>query len=315
MSKHAFTVIVAVIIAVSLLLYMFAFTVRQNQVAVVMTFGEPVDVEKLPPAGYHFKWPWPIQEVRTFDNRLHPAEGRITETYTRDRHNIITSVFVGWKIGDVLKFNENFGRAEDPIALGWASLDRIVRDKTLAVLGKHDLSELVSADKDPNYTAIETEIMDAAGQQASDTFGIKVEMVKLKRLELPESVTMKVYERMKSERAKEAQSITSSGQQAAQGIRSNAEAERDQILARAKSEAERLRAEGDAEAARYYGVFAKNPELAIYLRKIRALREATRENTTIIVDTTMPPFDLLTQGPPDVKTEAAGNKGTASDGK
>ena len=41
MSKHVFTVVVAVIIGVSLLLYMFAFQVRESEVAVVLRFGKP----------------------------------------------------------------------------------------------------------------------------------------------------------------------------------------------------------------------------------------------------------------------------------
>ena len=35
--------------------------------------------------------------------------------------------------------------------------------------------------------------------------------------------------------------------------------------------------------------------------KIRALREAAKGKTTLIVDTRMPPFDLLVQGPPELK--------------
>src|SRR3989337_2916156 len=98
MGRHAFTIVVGVIIAASLLLYMFAFQVRSNEVAMVLTFGRPET--EIPSPGYHFKWPWPVQEVRKFDNRLHVREGRLEEGRTRDGYNIITSVFVGWRIGE-----------------------------------------------------------------------------------------------------------------------------------------------------------------------------------------------------------------------
>ena len=52
--------------------------------------------------------------------------------------------------------------------------------------------------------------------------------------------------------------------------------EKEELLARAQSEAEALKGKGDAEAAKYFEVFAKNPDLAIYLRKIRALQETLK---------------------------------------
>ena len=79
-------------------------------------------------------------------------------------------------------------------------------------------------------------------------------------------------------------------------IRANATTEKEQLLARARSEAEALKGQGDAEAAKHFEVFAKNPDLAIYLRKIRALQETLKTKTTIIVDPSIPPFDLFSQG-------------------
>jgi len=298
MGKHVLTIVVAVIIAASLLLYMFAFQVRTNEVAVVLTFGRPE--ERIYEPGYHFKWPWPIQEVRRFDNRLHVREGRLEESYTRDRYNIITSVCVGWKIADRFKFNRNFGASKDPIESAWLDLREIVRDRTLAVLGQHDLRDLVSVDREKlRYDEIESKIVAAADEAAQETYGIQVALLKIKRLELPDSVKQKVYDRMTSERMREAQTTKSEGEQAAAVIKANAESQRDQILALARSEAERIRGEGDAEAARYYKVFAENPELAIFLRQIRALREVAKDKTTVILDTTTPPFNLFKEEPPE----------------
>jgi len=303
MSKHAFTVVVAVIIAVSLLLYMFTYTVRSSEVAVVLTFGKPA--AKPAQAGMHFKWPWPIQEVRHFDARLIASEGRFEETRTFDGHNIITSLFVGWEIGDATLFNQTFGRAEDPMGQAWAGhLERVIRDKAWAVLGQHTLKDLVSVDQEPKYAQIEKEILDAAGSQALKLYGVRVQIVKIKRLELPDSVTRTVYERMKAERNREANDIKKQGETLAATIKAQAEAQREQILAMARGEAERIRGEGDAAAAKYYNIFAEYPELSTYLRKIRALREATKSKSTIIVDPSMPPFDVFWQAVPDVKVHA-----------
>jgi membrane protease subunit HflC len=297
MGKHVLTVVVAVIIGVSLLLYMFAYQVRTSEVAVVLTFGKP-SLES-PAPGYHFKWPWPIQEVRRFDNRIHVEEGRFEEMYTRDRYNIIISLAAGWKISDVQTFNRNFGPYDEPVEQAWLAIERIMRDRTLKAIGRHDLRELVSADPDQiKFNDIEAEILESTQDEAAEYYGADFALVKIRRLELPESATQKVYERMKSERGAEAQRIQSDAQQTADVIRGEADSQREQIIALANSEAIRIRGEGDAEAARYFTVFAENPELAIYLRKIKALREATRDNTTVILDTTTPPFDLLVSEPP-----------------
>lgn len=301
MGKHAFTVVVAVIIGVTLLLYMFAFTVSSSQVGLVLTFGSPAD--KPVEAGYHFKWPWPIQEVRTFDNRLFAEEGRFKETRTGDGFNVITSLMVGWKIEDVMLFNKTFGREKpaDRAKSAWNSLLPIVQHAAEGTMGARQLQDLVSINKEPQYDAIEKAIALNADVEAMKTFGIKVELVKIKRLELPESVAQKVYERMNSERNNEARNIEETGQARASEIRSAARSQSDQILAMARSEADKIRGEGDAKAKEYYEVFAKYPELEIYLRKLRAMKTMLKEKTTFVLDVTMPPLDVLVQDAPGAK--------------
>ena len=303
MSKHAFTIVVAVVIGLSLLLYLFTYQVRQNEVAVVLTFGNPS--HEFPEPGLHAQWPWPIQEVHRFDNRLHVYEGRFEEAPTSAQYNIIISLCIGWKIGDVLRFNENFGRADDPISLAWTNLEPIIRTHTLATLGRHDLHDLVSARAEElKYDDIETQILKVAQRDALETYGMDLALLRIKRLELPQSVTQQVYARMQSERSTEAEKIAREGKQRADVIRSDAESKRKQILAIANAESVRIRGEGDAEAAEYYKAFAKNPELAIYLRQLDALKKVTERNTTIIVDATTPPFNLLVEEPPQLKNPA-----------
>jgi membrane protease subunit HflC len=317
MGKHVLTVVVALVIGLSLVLYMFAYQVRSSEVAIVLTFGKPSPESPAP--GYHFKWPWPIQEVRRFDNRVHVQEGRFEETLTRDQYNVIVSLVVGWTISDVQQFNTNFGRFEKPIEQAWANhLERIVRNHTLAVIGTTELRQLVSADPvQLKFNEIEAEILQKAQDEAGNRYGARLTLAKIRRLELPESATQKVYSRMKAERGGQAQKIQSAATEAAEVIRGEADSQREQILALANSEAERIRGEGDAEAARYYSVFVQNPDLAIYLRKIRALRETTLTNTTVILDTTTPPFDLLVTGPPmpkqvEAPKEASGSADTTT---
>ena len=76
-------------------------------------------------------------------------------------------------------------------------------------------------------------------------------------------------------------------------IRAQADSERDQMLAKAEAEARKLRAEGDAAAAQYYQTFAKNPDLATFLRKLEVMQDTLKEKSTVILSTETEPFDLL----------------------
>jgi len=322
MRKHVLTVIVGVVVGVSLLLYMFTFQVRENEVAVLLHFGKTS--KERPQPGYHFKLPWPIEEVRKFDARINVSETRLEETPTKDKRNITLSLCVGWRVADPLVFNQSFGRLpeQERAREAWSCVDGYLRDSAMAVMGQHDLSDLVSVDREKlKYDSIEQSIMDAANVKATEAYGIKLALLELRRIELPDSAMQKVFQRMVEERRFEATKILEAGNAIAAVIRANATTEKEELLARAKSEAERLKGEGDTEAAKYFEVFAKNPDLAIYLRKIHALQETLKTKTTVIVDPSIPPFDLFSQGftgsinQPSVTQAPAASAQTAQDPK
>ena len=297
MRKHVFTLVVAVVIGLSLLLYLFMYQVKTEEVAIVLTFGEAGD--DLPAPGLHVRWPWPIQQIKKFDNRLHVQDGVVEAPFMSDGHNIITSLCVGWKIADPFKFNENFGRADDPTSQAWTEIEAYVRSNIQMVIGQHNLHDLVSVKADElKYDSIEAKTREMAAARARDTYGVDIVLLKIKRLELPESVTQKVYDRMKAERREETNRIASEGRSKATAIISAAESKRDQILALAQAEAEKIKGQGDADAAKHYAAFAENPDLHKYLIQIDTLKKVTSQNTTIIVDTTTPPFNVLTEEPP-----------------
>ena len=57
--------------------------------------------------------------------------------------------------------------------------------------------------------------------------------------------------------------------------------------------AKHIQGEGDAEAATVYPIFQENPELANYLLRLDALRLSLNQQTTLILDERIPPFDLF----------------------
>ena len=92
------TIIVAIIIAVTLLFYFFTFQVRITEKAVVTTFGKPtkvIDPSNDSGAGLYWKWPYPFQKVNIFDARMRIFTGTLEQIFTSDSKSIILQTYTG----------------------------------------------------------------------------------------------------------------------------------------------------------------------------------------------------------------------------
>lgn len=301
MKTSRLNLVIGTLLLALFLLLLFLFQVRQTEVAVVTTFGKAT--RPITEPGLYMKWPWPVQKVTKLDRRLQPFEGKFEETFTRDERNLLVMVFVGWRIEDPALFYSRF--AGGSIVEAERSLDNIVRTHKNAAVGRHNFAEFISTQPgDLKFDVIEKEILEGV-QKDAKAQGILVEIARIKRLGIPESVTEKVFDRMRAERAKEVARLKAEGEKEAITIRSAADLDRDKLLAEADAQATRIRGEGDAEAAKSFSVFQQNPELAILILKLNALEATLKERTTLIVDPRTPPFDLLVQ--PAAPAPNAGN--------
>lgn len=271
---------------------LFLFQVRQTEVAVVTTFGEATRPIMNP--GLYPRWPWPVQKITKLDKRLQGLEGRFEETLTADERSLLVTVFTGWRIEDPALF---YNRFNGSIPQAERSIENIVRAAKNAAVGRHPFSHFISANPETlRFDEIEAEILAAAREDAA-TQGIAIELTRIKRIGIPESVTEKVFERMRAERTTEVERLRAQGEEEAIRIRSAADLQRDRLLAEADAEARRIRGEGESEAAKSFAVFQQNPELAILMFKLEALETALKERATLVVDPRTPPFDMLMTAP------------------
>ena len=127
-------------------------------------------------------------------------------------------------------------------------------------------------------------------------YGIEILSVGINTINVPKTVSEKVFARMIAERKRVADKYIAEGESEASKIRINADSAKVIKLADAEAKAKEIRAKGDAEAAKYYKIYKLNPELAQFLRKVEALRSVLAGRTTIIFDTNTAPFDLLKPG-------------------
>jgi len=143
------------------------------------------------------------------------------------------------------------------------------------------------------FDDIEQEMLAQVSGTAKEKFGMEVKFLGIKRLGFPESVTQKVFERMKEERQRLVKQFEGEGEREATKIRSAADRERNELLAKAEAEATKLRGEAEAEAAKAYKTLEQNPELAVFLQKLASIEQVSKERATLILDQNTPPFDLL----------------------
>jgi modulator of FtsH protease HflC len=293
MKRNPLTLIIALLLILIFGFLLFSFQVRTTEVAVVTTFGNPTRPIKEP--NLYFKWPWPIQKVWTFDKRTQNFEDRLTEGLTSDSFNLLTSVYVGWKVSDPTAFFPRFAGSANPISAAETLLDQWLGNAKTAVVGKHPLADFVStSDNGAAFLTIEKDILEGIRSQIrTNNLGLEVEFLGIKRLQLPENVSQSVFDRMTSERKVLADRFQYEGEAEAQRIRSDAERKAAELLANAESQATRIKGIGEAEAAKSLAVFQQNPELASFVFRLNALESSLKERSVLIFDQQTPPFDLF----------------------
>ncbi|MEI6076964.1 MAG: protease modulator HflC [Verrucomicrobiota bacterium] len=301
MKKNLITVIIAAVLVVIFALLLFTFQVRQSEVAVLTRFGKPV--ANLDQPNLYFKWPWPIQQVYRFDQRVQIFEDKFSENYTADGTMLLTSVYVGWRISDAKEFFPKF--AGGSVAAAQRQLEQMLRSAKAAVIGTNRLADFVNVDPaQVKLEAIETEIKTRVQNElASHNYGISIEFLGLKKLGLPESVTTAVFDRMKSERNKSISEAQFNGEAEATKIKSAAERKAADLLSDAEAAAISIKGKGEAEAAKTLSVFQQNPELAIFLSQLETLKSSLNQRTTLIFDERTPPFSLFQNLPVNPSTK------------
>ncbi len=291
MKRNLLIIIVGAVLVVIFALLLFTFQVRESEVAVVTTFGRITGPPCQP--GLHLKWPWPIQQVYKFDERIQDFQDKFSENLTADNINLIVSVYVGWKISDAPSFLNSF--KDGSVSAAQSQLQSMLTSAKSAAVGRHPLSDFVNANpKHLKFDEIQNEIEQAVQDELrTNSYGIQIEFLGIKKLGLPASVTEAVFTRMKSERNILISQAQNEGAAEAIKIKANADRQASETLADAQAEATRIEGEGVAEAAKTLPIFQENPDLSVFLLRINALQQSLTRNATLIFDQHMPPFDLF----------------------
>jgi len=295
--KNPLTLLVGTLLLLIFVALLFCFQVRTTEVAVVTTFGK--FSRSITEPGLYLRAPLPIQKIYKFDNRLQNFERKFEQTTTKDAKNLLITVFIGWKVSEPKVFLERFNgdtlKAEQ-------SLENLVRNAKNAVIGSYSFGDLISPDpKQVKFDAVEADILKELKASAQTTYGVSVELVGIKQLGLPESITGKVFERMRAERDRLVKQFNGEGEAKSLEIRSDANRKRDELLAKADADSLRILGEAEAAASKDYAVFEQKPDLAVFLLQLKALVGSLKDRTTLVLDEKIPPLNLLNADKPAAK--------------
>ena len=262
------------LIGLALITLMNAFyTVDQRQRVVLFQFGEIVGSDFGP--GLHLKMPF-LQSVRAFDGRMLTLDNQTENFLTLEKKNVKVDFFVKWRIADISTYYRATGGdesvAQDRLA---ATINRALRDQFTS----RSIQQALSSARGELRAALEP-----TAREVATALGIDVIDVRVKRIDFPDDVRDKVYERMRAERTRVAADLRAKGAEEAEKIKAQADQTAQVTVGDAYGAAERTRGEGDAKAAEIYAkAFGADPEFYRFYRSLMAYRESIRGKQDVLV--------------------------------
>jgi membrane protease subunit HflC len=251
------------------------FVIQESHVGVLFQFGRVVRTD-IPP-GLHFKLPF-VQDAMAFDRRILTLDSQPERYLTSEKKDVNVDFFVKWRIKDVLRYYQGTSGIETSAL---QRMDPIVKEAIRNEITKRTLKEVVAGER-ANLAERFIEVTN----QATQSLGIEVVDVRIKRIDLPEDSTVlgSVFDRMRAERKRVANQLRAEGEEASETIRSNADRQRAVLMAEAERDAQVLRGEGDAKAAEIYAnAYNRDAEFYAFHRSLEAYREAFSDGKSVMV--------------------------------
>ena len=256
------------------------YTVRENQYACIFRFGEIVTSTS--EAGLHFKVPF-VDSVEYFTKATQLYDIPPSEVLTSDKQNMTVDCYILWSISDPQQFYRALGttgKAEE-------RLNAITYNALKTAMGTLAQADIINMNDGAERNEIYEGIATTVDLQAA-TYGIRVEDVKIKQFDLPDSNLNAVYTRMISERNQMAEKYTAEGNKEATLIRNEVDKTVNILLSNARAEAAKLEAEGEATYMQMLAAAYDSDDKKDFYEFILALdalkASLTGEEKTIILD-------------------------------
>ncbi|WP_150466200.1 protease modulator HflC [Francisella sp. SYW-9] len=268
MSKLLKIILVLVVIAVIVTLSS-KFIVKQGTESVVLRLGELVKkdgkvIEYEP--GIHIKIPF-LDTVKNYDMRNRVLTTDSSRVVTKEKKDVLINAYVVWRINDISKF---FISTSGQTFRAETLLKQFLESSLRAEVGKNDIQSLVNNDRDKLMIALTKDV----AAQAKE-IGISIVDVRVNQIDLPDTITESIYQRMKSSRHKEASRIRAEGERAAEKTKAAADAKVTVTLAEAEKQSKIIRAQADAKAAKIFtDTYAGSVPLYEFLKSMNSYKRS-----------------------------------------
>lgn len=268
------------------------FTTKENEYAVVKQFGKIDRVIENP--GLSVKIPF-IQTVSKIPKNLQFYDLPQSDVITSDKKTMIVDAYIIWEVTDATKFTQslsaNTSTAEGRIdVITYNAIKTTISNMTQEELiaSRDDSIDIANAEaklEDVEIKDIEsddaktgkvkvidlsTKLLEHVGTQC-DQYGIAIDDIEIKVLDLPEENKTAVYDRMITERNNIAAAYTAQGQSEAQIIKNTTDKEVSVLLSEANASADAIISEGEAEYMRILSEAYNDPEKADFYLFVRSL--------------------------------------------
>lgn len=241
------------------------YIIGEYQRGVSLRLGKLENADIAP--GLHVKVPF-VDQVRIFDGRILTVDNRPERFLTVEKKSVEVDSFTKWKILDVGKYYTATNGEEDRAR---RLLSQRVNEGLRNEFAQRSLQEVVSGERD----LLMVELVEQLNEFTKTSLGVEVIDVRVKKIDLPATLSEAVFRRMRAEREREARELRSKGREQAEIIRADADRQQAVIEAEAYRDAELLRGEGDAKATAIYAdAYNKDPEFYSFQRSLTAYKSA-----------------------------------------
>ena len=306
MKKFVQLVLLIIIVALGVTVWDGFYVLEEGKQAVITQFGAPVG-RPITEAGLKLKTPF-IQKINIFEKKILIWDGDPNQIPTNDKTFIYMENTARWRISDALRFMQAVGSEARAMSLLDNILDGTVRD----LVNKNDLIEIIrSSDWSQEFMISDQASADLtqppklgrdkisqmvleSASKVTPQYGIELIEVMFKRVNYIETVRLKVYERMISERKRIAAEKRSLGEGQKAEILGRVERELKEITSGAKMEATTIKGKADAEATKIYGdTYGKYPEFYAFQKSLESYRDIITDNTSLVLSSDSDLFQYL----------------------
>ena len=313
MKKLLITLAVSIFLGI-IVLVQSLYKIDETEQVIITQFGKPIG-NVISDAGLKLKVPF-IQTVNRIEKRILLWDGAANDMPTKDKLYITVDTFGRWRIKDPLQY---FLRLRDERS-ALSRLEDILGSETRNAVAKHELIEIIRTTKDRKPAVdpllenanistllpitrgrrqIEQDIYAAASNKLLE-FGLELLDIRFKRINYNESVRLKIYQRMISERQQIAERFRSEGAGEANKIIGNMEKDLREIESVAYKTIQTIQGDADAKATEIYAdSYNKSKEsrsLYNFVKTLKTYQTIIDKNTTLVLTTDSALYKLLSDG-------------------